>query len=130
MTNDSDVLIGDARKSAIDLNDMLRLGQEGPANDFGALIHECYEQYELQTSSESGNTGTERDKIINSAHFKAIGVEGAVHGIEINPERITENENILFRFRPRFSQFENYPYEIRILHNDRNIFERRNKSRK
>lgn len=75
--NSSYVIIGDVETATLDLDDMSNLGQAPPMNDVGALIHEMYEQYQVQNNK----------KDYNKAHERAIGFEGAVMGVEISVKR-------------------------------------------
>ena len=114
--NDSDIIIGDALKHAIDLNDILRLGKEGYANDFGALIHECFEQYLLQKFADSEIT----DEILFRAHQRAIGAEGNLFNISINWDRQIIDDYIFFKYIENREE-----HTILIKTYDKNVIDRR-----
>lgn len=80
-TDDTGVLFGDVLTSTIDIGDMGKLptAEFNPINSASVLIHEVWEQYQVQVK---GNTTTR-------SHFQATGVEGLVFkgGASIDPIR-------------------------------------------
>ena len=110
--NNSEALIGDARTKTIDLNDMVALGEEGPVNEFGALIHEMVEQNKIQNSTR---TDVSEDEIITNAHVKATNIESAIMGVKFSPVRpIDDKKNtITVRFNSNFFDSSgSFPEEI------------------
>ena len=85
---DSAIKIGDTEKKTIDLNDIESLGEDGPANDIGALYHEMVEIYLGETQSK----GRIKD------HTDATQIEGNIVGVTVYPNRLIENDHIEFNY--------------------------------
>ena len=85
---DSAIKIGDTEKKTIDLNDIESLGEDGPANDIGALYHEMVEIYLGETQSK----GRIKD------HTDATQIEGNIVGVTVYPNRLIKNDRIEFKY--------------------------------
>lgn len=80
-TDDTGVLFGDVLTNTIDIGDMGKLptAEFNPINSASVLIHEVWEQYQVQV----------KGKDATRSHFQATGVEGMVFkgGASIDPIR-------------------------------------------
>lgn len=80
-TDDTGVLFGDVLTSTIDIGDMGKLptAEFNPINSASVLIHEVWEQYQVQVKGRDNTR----------SHFQATGVEGTVFkgGASIDPIR-------------------------------------------
>ena len=73
--NGSMVIIGDARKQAIDIGDIRNMGDYDDVNSATVFLHEIYEQYLIQVGKSS----------IKMAHINASGLERNVTKTYISP---------------------------------------------
>jgi hypothetical protein len=85
--DDTGVLIGDVTTSTIDIGDMSKLPTGGfaPVNSASTMIHEVWEQYQVQVNSVSLNPANPNW----DAHVKSTRLEGTViqQGMGISPVR-------------------------------------------
>lgn len=101
--NSSYVIIGDVETATLDLDDMSNLGQAPPMNDVGALIHEMYEQYQVQNNKKN----------YDKAHERAIGFESAVMGVEISEKRPISYK-IQFFYNEKRGDRSSFPKSITV----------------
>ena len=124
ISNNSDVIIGDADSHTIDLKDMVALGAEGPANSIGALLHEMKEQQIIQKSTTKEMNSDDYNKLKANAHNIATHWEGYINNVLINWIRPMKDGQITFEYNPdpAIRQNENtvFPQRIIIYYNDNN----------
>jgi hypothetical protein len=112
--NDHSILIGDGRKGIIDIADAQKFSSE-PGGDFTAfniLLHELYEQYQLQVIDQLQPGKITRAQL-NRAHLKAIQKESNFYSImEVRKEAHIYDEYIDIEFTNRldFSKTHYYAY--------------------
>lgn len=92
VNNSESVVIGDVSTATIDVGDMLALGDDCHVNAGTTLMHETYEQYEIQTKSIA----------IALAHCHAIGIEKVMMNSNFNDNKLYD-DNLLFGNRHQFN---------------------------
>ena len=73
--NSTSVVIGDAKTKTIDIGDIKALGNGTDVNQGSALLHETWEQYEIQVKGQTEI----------KAHLNAAGVENLVTSSRTDP---------------------------------------------
>ncbi|WP_321439185.1 RHS repeat-associated core domain-containing protein [uncultured Bacteroides sp.] len=75
VVNNTPVVIGDVKTKTIDIGDIKALGNGTDVNQGSALLHETWEQYEIQVKGQTEI----------KAHLNAAGIENLVTGSRTDP---------------------------------------------
>ena len=89
VAGDSNVLIADINTGKIDITDVAAFGTGPYVTSGGALIHELYEQFQVQVVNQ-GQRSTFLDR---QAHFRASAIETKITGTILHPIRDTYRNN-------------------------------------
>jgi hypothetical protein len=110
--NDHSILIGDGRKGIIDIADAQKFGSE-PQGDFTAfniLLHELYEQYQLQVI-EQLRPGKITRAQLTRAHLKAIQKESNFYSVKaVRKEAHVYDDYIDIEFTSRIDSSKTHYY--------------------
>jgi hypothetical protein len=118
--NDHSILIGDGRKGIIDIADAQKFGSE-PGGDFTAfniLLHELYEQYQLQVVDQL-RPGKITPAQLTRAHLKAIQKESNFYSVmEVRTQAHVGDAYIDIEFTSRIDASKTHYY---AYHSNGNI---------
>ena len=116
--NGTDVLIGDVQNSAIDIGDMIAVGDADCVNSIGLLMHETWEQYQIKVKKV--NVGTAHNRAIeaeNNLYMIRSGLKTGVHNIvdgqnriDIPTERVVNNRFVYGYVSIQFDWRNNVKY--------------------
>jgi len=111
--NDGAILIGNGRRGIIDIADAQKFDsnpKECNFNSFNILLHELYEQYQLQVINHL-QPGKITSAQLKSAHKKAVQKESNFYSLtEVKTEAVIDDEYIHIEFMSRVDSTRTHYY--------------------
>lgn len=109
------IAIGELKSHSLDVQDMEMLGMGGWLTEQGALIHEVYENYLVQTNGQADN------REIAKAHVHSTGIENLVNNSDTSPfDRKIEGGSLFVPVRTNPADAD-YNHKVELIMKKGNI---------